>query len=303
MALNLFIILSVFALPSTILGALPIKNLAIYYAWPSSVNLIYTIPGAAAEFSAYDIAVLGAGLENPVHGDHANTKAIINASTAKFYGYVDAVASTSTIQTAIDRWSTMGGSVSMCTGIFFDQFGFDYGLTRTKQNTIVDYAHSKNMKVFVNAWNPDDVFLRSSGKDHRLTSGSDWYLAESHYVLNGNWQSVADWESKSDKMASYKTSSGVNMACITTTTSALGFNQTKWNNAYAACNVYGFDASGWGEPSFSASDALLPWRTRLSISGTKLTGSLIKSSGVFERQTNVGVHLNTNTREVSSLLN
>lgn len=299
---NFLIALIVFALSPIISGALPIKNLAIYYGWPSSVNLIYTIPGAAAEFSAYDIVVFGAGLENSAHGDHANTKAIINASSAEFYGYVDATLITSTIQTAIDRWSTMGGTRSMCTGIFFDRFGFDYGLTRTKQNTIVDYAHSKNMKVFVNAWNPDDVFLRSSGKDHHLTSGSDWYLAESHYVLNGNWQSLTVWESKSDKMASYKISSGVNMACITTTTSVLGFNQTKWNNAYAACNVYGFDASGWGEPIFSASDALLPWRTRLAISGTKFTGPLIKSSGVFERQTNIGVHINTNTREVSSLL-
>ena len=290
----------VFLFLSISLAAVP-KNLAIYYGWPSSVNLKYTVPLAIAEFNDYDMVVFGAGLEDSGHGDHQNTKDIIDGTTADVYGYVDATASVSTIETAIDNWDAMGGTTKTCKGIFFDQFGFDFGLTRTKQNDMVDYAHNAGLNVFVNAWDPDDVFKKSLGKDHHLTSG-DWYLAESHYVINGGWQSLTDWEAKSDKMNTYKSLSSVSMACITTTTSAAGFDQDKWDNAYYAHAVYGFDASGWGEPSFSASDALLPWRTRLAISGTTFTGSLTKTSGVFERQTNVGIHLDTNTRDTSNLL-
>lgn len=279
------------------------KKLAVYYGYPSSVNLHYTISGAVSVFSDYDLVVLGAGLEDPAHSDHQNTKDIINSAvTVDFFGYVDATLSNSAIEAAIDLWAVMGGSNHVCTGIFFDRFGFDFAITRSKQNAIVDYTHTAGMNVFVNAWFPEDVFEQVNGTNHHLSSGTDWYLSQSHYVKNGNWQPRTEWESKSDSMSSYAVSSGVNMACLTTTTSTIGFNQTKWNNAYYACAVYGFHASGWGEPNFSASDALLPWRTRLPINGTQFTGSLAKSSGVLKRPTNVGIRINTLVHETESLL-
>ena len=277
------------------------QTLAIYYGWPSSVNLTYTVPLAIDVFNDYDIVVFGSGLEDSSHGDHQNTKDIIDGSIASIYGYVDAALSQNDIEAKVDAWKVMGGTTKTCAGIFFDQFGFDFGLTRTRQNNMVDYVHSQGLPVFVNAWNPDDVFKKIQGKDTKLTTG-DWYLAESHFVINGNWQTIADWEAKSDKMVTYKNTWGTNMACITTTTSAIGFDQNKWDNAYYAHAIYDFDASGWGEPNFSASDALLPWRDRYPISGTHFTGSLVKNNGVFERQTNVGIHLNTSTNTVGSLL-
>jgi hypothetical protein len=259
------------------------------------------VSGAIGEFNAYDMVVLGAGLEESSHGDHQNTKDIIDGSTADFYGYIDATLSTSAIEAKVDKWKVMGGTTKKAAGIFFDQFGFDFGLTRSQQNTIVDYVHSVGLPVFVNAWNPDDVFKKSQGNNAHLTAG-DWYLAESHYVINGGWQSTSEWETKSDKMSTYMGTWNVEMACVTTTTTVVGFSQDKWDNAYYAHSVYGFQASGWGEPGFSASDALLPWRTRLAINGTEFTGSLTKNNGVFERQTNVGIHLDTSAHTISSLL-
>lgn len=276
------------------------QKLAIYYGWPSSVNATYTVPNAIAVFNDYDLVVFGSGLEDPTHGDHQNTKDIIDGTTANVFGYIDATLSESAIQSKVDQWSIMGGTNKTIIGIFFDQFGFDFGLNRQKQNNIVDYVHGKGLVVFVNAWDPDDVFKRSAGKNTNMTAG-DYYLAESHYVINGDWQNVNDWETKSDKMVSYKSQYGSNMACITTTTSVIGFDQNKWNNAYYAHAIYDFDASGWGEPNFSA-NAQLPFRARYPIDGTTFTGSLVKNGSSFERQTNVGIHIDTTNKTVNNIL-
>lgn len=279
-------------------ASLPIKKLAIYYAWPSIVNGSTSTAQAIQVFSDYDIVVIGKDLENTTHPDHQNTKDIIAGCAAEFYGYVNGELSFTNVKQAVGKWCDIPG----IAGIFVDRFGYDYGTNRTKQNKIIDYIHASGVKAFVNAWNPDDVFQSYQGVAHKLHAG-DWYLAQSHYVINGQWQTVANWETKSDAMAAYKASSGVNMACITTTTASIGFDQSKWNAAYYAHTIYGFDASGWGEPLYSAPDALLPWRTRLPINGTKFAGSLNKNSGVFDRQTNIGITVDTSTHETSSLLN
>lgn len=273
------------------------KKLAVYYGWPIAVNGKWAVSTAAAEFDPYDIVVFGSGLEDPSHPEYASTVSIINSTSADVFGYVDSTLNITVIETQIVQWKDIG-----VVGIFCDRFGFDFGLTRCQQNAIVDYIHDAGLVAFVNAWEPDDVFKKKSGADTVLGSG-DWYLAESHHVINGDWQSALDWETKSDKMASYKSQWGSSMACLTTTTAVIGFDQTKWDNAYFACAVYGFDAAGWGEPNFSASDALLPWRERAYINGTKLTGSLIKQgSGLFERQTNVGVTIDVSNHEIGDLL-
>jgi hypothetical protein len=53
-------------------------------------------------------------------------------------------------------------------GVFFDEAGFDFGVSRTRQNAVVDAAHTAGRRVFMNAFNPDDVFLPSDGLSHRL---------------------------------------------------------------------------------------------------------------------------------------
>ena len=281
-------------------SSLPLNKLAIYFGWPSSVNLIYTISGAIGVFDAYDEVVFGAGLEESSHGDHTNTKQIINGTTADVFGYIDSTLSLSTIQDKVDKWKVMGGSVKNVSGIFMDQFGFDFGLTRSKQNSIVDYIHGAGLLAFVNAWEPDDVFKKSAGLDHHLSAG-DWYLAESHYLKQGVYQSVTEWSGKSNKMNTYK-SSGVLMACITTTTTSIGFNQTMWDNAHYAHNVYSFHSSGYGEPYYSASDALLPYRTRPTVYGTQTYGSMVVNGNVYYQRTNMGIWLDVGNRDYSEYI-
>ena len=129
----------------------PPKKLFIYYAWPLLVNGSLTTTQAIAVFNNYDLGVFGNGLENPVHPQHNNTNIIINGTSADIYGEINCTLALSIIKNKIDQWSVMGGSTKKVMGIFCNLFGYDYGLTRQKQNDIVDYIHSKSLKAFVNA--------------------------------------------------------------------------------------------------------------------------------------------------------
>ena len=273
-----------------------IKKLAIYYAWPSTVNLTYSVSGASVVFSSYDIVVFGVGLEETSHSDHANTVLIINDSSminTEVYGFIDATWNTNSIKSSIDKWKLMG-----VKGILCDCFGYDCGLTRSKQNTIVDYIHSKGLNAMVNAWTPDDVFGGTPA--HNLTA-SDWYLAESYQIINGEYQDATFWKTKSDKMASYSLTYGTKMATVTTATVTTSSDQSKWDYAYYSTALYNFDLAGWGEPNYSASTSLLPWRPRKEIIGNKIT-SAISLSDPYNRTTNVGIKIDTVNHTVNFIL-
>lgn len=68
-------------------------KLAIYYGYPSLVNEAGgNLTTATAHFAAFDVVVLGDGLEHPAHPDHANTVQIIAdlvAGGTEVYGYID----------------------------------------------------------------------------------------------------------------------------------------------------------------------------------------------------------------------
>jgi hypothetical protein len=200
-------------------------SLAVYYGWPSAVNSAGGDTNAAVQvFKDYNAVVFGAGLEDPAHGDHANLVTIlahVDMAPVQTFGYIDATLPTEVVQSKIDLWATTG-----VKGIFFDQFGYDFGVSRQKQNQIVWCVHEKgdgSMPAFVNAWNPDDVFLSTVDATHnptgdapRLKAG-DLYLLESYQIINGGFQTQNDWRVRSDKAVTGKASLGVSLAAVTTT--------------------------------------------------------------------------------------
>lgn len=291
------------------------KKLAIYYGYPSSVNGTYTVSGAVDVFMKYKIVVFGSGLENPSHPDYSNVVAIINdplMKNTKVFGYVDSTLSLDVIQNNIDLWSNINVS-----GIFMDQFGYDYGLTRETQREIIWSIHEKGnnkLSAFVNAWNVDDVFgnnvdpiHNSSGLPTRM-GPNDIYLAESFAVMNGQYDDsdidnngILDWQDKAIKMTNYKNTYGTKMASVTTWDSS-PFDQNKMDYAYFASLLNNFDYYGFGEQYFSASSAQLPFRTRKTYHGTDFTSTITMSNGIYSRTTNVGIKLDTTNHTVDTNL-
>lgn len=295
-----------------------LEKLAIFYGWPSAVNGAGgNIDLAVDTFKEYDLVVFGQGLECPSHGDHVNTKAIINHSlmvNTKVFGYIDAVIPLDEIQTKIDLWVNMG-----VKGIFMDQFGYDFGVLREKQRAIIWSIHhgdcNKKLHAFVNAWKPEDVFDSTVDDIHNpngkptLLGPDDLYLAESFAIMNGAYDDndldangVKDWQDKANKLVNYRNTYGTKLASVSTTIAEIEFDQNKANYAYLSSAINNFDAWGWSEPYFSAGDSLLPFRVRTDILGTSFTSGVLQQNGVLQRQTNVGIKIDTNNHTIGFTL-
>jgi len=288
------------------------KKLAIYYGYPSLVNGSSTIQEAVDTFKVYDLIVFGAGLENILHPDYLKTIQIINhqeMTQTEIYGYIDSTLSITNIKVKIDLWKLTG-----VEGIFCDQFGFDFGLNRNKQNQIVNYVHQKNLKAFVNAWDPDDVFDPSI-KPNCNPNGElcklgidDWYLAQSFAIKLGQYDDIdtdtdgnTDWEEKAQKMINYKNTYLTKMATITTYDTS-SYDQNKADYGYYASVIHNFDAWGFGEENFSAVSTLLPYRSRKIVIGTVFTTTINKNGNILERDTNGGISINTINHTISNIM-
>lgn len=208
--------------------------------------------------------------------------------------------STTEIQNRVDAWHAMG-----VAGIFLDEAGYDYGVTRQRQNDAVDYVHNKGLSVFINAWNPDDVFSPAVDSTYNPTGApthlgnNDIYLHESFQIILSGFQNPADWVVKSDKALNYKNQYSTRMATVTTVSESNPiFYQDKFDYAWWSTLLYGFDFMGWGELYFSASDNNLSYRTRPDPGeiGSAFTSPVTHAGDAHTRTTTTGtIEVNTYT--------
>ncbi|CAF2861437.1 unnamed protein product [Rotaria sp. Silwood2] len=253
------------------------KYLAVYYGWPSLVeNSQGDVTAASNWFGQFDLIVFGDGIWKTTHGDHVKTKAIMKnliRRGKKVFGYVDLGVTTQNLnikqmRQAVNGWSAMGAN-----GIFWDDAGYDYGVTRKRQSNMIQYCHSKKMNVIMNAWNPDDVL---GGVNVKLNS-NDAYLLESYLVSNGKYLSLTDWKIKADKCAKYQKLSGVKMACLSTPNTNDQFTQAWFGTA-----MYNFDYFQATEITYSSSNNKLAFTPNPSSS----YGSFWQSDVISSNETN-----------------
>lgn len=142
-------------------------RVCLYYATPSSMS-DGDLDNACIIFSQYDILVLGIGNLDPVDAWHEEIQYALPRikelnPLIQIFGYVPtgtyhdfdpgSELSLEEQKALADTWLSVGA-----TGIFLDEFGYDYHKTRAGQNAIVDYCHGRKMNVMVNSWGIDDVF-------------------------------------------------------------------------------------------------------------------------------------------------
>ncbi|MCC3374302.1 hypothetical protein [Cohnella sp. REN36] len=279
----------------------PLPHLAIYYGWPSLVNgAAGNLTTATNTFNSFDLIVFGDGIEHPSHGDNANAKTImtsLKANGKKVFGYVDLGVSTQnlsieTMKSYVDEWKSMGAY-----GIFLDDYGFDYGVTRDRQNTMLSYIHGVGLKAFMNAWNIDDALGNSSetgANNPPNTVSGDYYLAESWLVSGNAYQSVSAWSAKADKALNYYRTKGVITAALATNAaggaSSADNTTDKYKMAWWAAAMYGFPFQ-WTDLWYSASNNTLYYYYNLSTGyGTSFTGDPVhqNNSNVNTRTSNTG---------------
>jgi len=276
------------------------KRLAIYYGWPSIVNNAQgDVNKATTELAFFDVIVLGDGIEHPTHGDHAKTKTIIQnlrSQGKEVFGYIDMGISPSppaqnlsieVAQQYVDEWLNMGVS-----GIFWDDAGFDFHVSRERQNTLVNYSHSKGLSVMLNAWNPDDVL---TGSPTIPFTSSDYCLAESWMVSQGYpnlYEALSQWQIRAYKYFNNSKISGVKIAAIS---SGPNTNQP-YTYAWWGATMYGIDTFGYTNIEYSSYGSEANILRKLNNPSPDLIGNsflddqIIKvSPQQYKRQTDKGV--------------
>jgi len=249
------------------------SRLSIYYGYPSLVNgAAGNLERALAAFSEFDVIVLGDGLQRPSttsapgHPDHAFTRRLIaslkrTARAPQVFGYVDLGNSQRLPMTEIvlrlGQWRDMGAA-----GVFFDEAGYDYGVRRERQNDAVLAARAVGLRVFLNAYRPDDVFaatpvpLNAAGGGNPngvapMVGATDVYLLESFAVKNGQPETPAALAERASAALAGRAKFRTQVMSV-----ALGEDSPR-NDALAsyawwASALFGLDGHGWSEQNYGA---------------------------------------------------
>ncbi len=199
--------------------------------------------------------------------------------------------------TLCDDWKKMG-----VQGVIFDEFGYDFGVTRDEQNNAINIAHQNNLAVIANGWNLNDVFgTQQNEAPTKLTSG-DYYISESYqymaengfeyYVLASRWREKADLLQKYLSMPQF---AGIKVLA-TTTSLTNEAAETKLEYAWYSALLDGNEAIGWGTPWFSATGAdqdKAPYYVRPTLAnpGKKFLGNTEKDQtnpAIYYRKTDTG---------------
>lgn len=146
-----------------------LKKVCLYYGYPNAICGSWNVDNSINIYKDYDIVVFGDNYNDPTHEAHADMVLIINGLKAKYpkiqiFGYVPCAAqggtknlTTEQIKAEIDKWAAL-----KITGVFLDEFGYDYWNTRLRQNEIITHARTHKQLVFVNSWEDKYVFSNAN---------------------------------------------------------------------------------------------------------------------------------------------
>jgi hypothetical protein len=290
-------------------------RLAIYYGYPSLVNGTRgNLAQAVAHFSNYDLVVLGDGLEfDTAAGGHAGraehefTVELIRQlrvahPQAAVFGYVDLgrtqQLSSAEIVDRIGRWATMGAA-----GVFLDEAGYDFGVTRERQNLAVSSAHRQGLRVCMNAFQPLDVFgeavvpLNGAGGGNPtgispLISARDAVLLEAFAVKNGTAETLEGLTARVSAALEGRDRFGSQVFGIATGADEIGRLELAQYGWWMS-SVFGLDAYGWAMPDYGAVASQLPWVPRPEAEATLRSAAYIDEApeilqGRWRRATSLG---------------
>lgn len=135
-----------------------LKKLAIYYGWPYAVRDLSEEPSslehAVRVFSQFDLIVLGAGLESPEHGDHKNTKYIVEKLSGRgVQGYIHLgrtkdyrCFSDDELVEKLTKWRSMG-----VNGVLVDLIGPNYNASLERVAGVARAAHDIGLYITYNS--------------------------------------------------------------------------------------------------------------------------------------------------------
>lgn len=260
------------------------KNLLIYYGWLSGFNAYWDNELVAQDMARYQVLVFGDGIQDPTHGDYANTQIIIARikalnPSALIFGYASTNQDYASFQTKTDQWETL-----QVHGIFMDESGYDYGKTRSEFNTRVDYVHGKTYAklAFANAWNTDNILgtandssfpnttYNSDLLESSLTS-DDWILLESlgvntaAYSGNAGYESGPQWAIRISKAITLRATYLVNFAGCGIINDDNANGQDLFDFGFISALMVALESFGTSDTSYGSSSGKAKYWTRPTV--------------------------------------
>ena len=287
-------------------------KLLIYYGWPSAIDGANgDVAAASRSFEPFDWIVLGDGLQDPKHGDHAKTKQIIatiGRSPRKVFGYVPIGRkgpnlSVEEIRRRVLAWKAIGAR-----GVLLDEFGYDFDVTRQRQNDAVQAVHDAGLTVLANAWNPDDAWSSAvhprgnpDGVATRLAA-RDAYLLESFVIMNGQWDVARRWLDKARQVQALQQRIPFSAVSVSTSDSDAPPDPAKLRSAWLAAAAFEHQAYGWSALNYGAGNSRSAPSTRPEVAkalGERFTGPPRITDGVLIRpmSNRQELWIDTGTRE------
>ena len=299
------------------------RNSGVYYGIPSLVNGSGGDTDLAAEeFNNFRFIVYPDGLESSGHPDYNNAYIIATnlhtgTNNTKIFGYVPIGLAPngedltlSQISNRIYQW--YNNYTPYIDGIFLDEFGYDYNVTRERQNKAVDWVHNYGLKVIANGWNPDHCLALvddpgfpnstyNSNLEPTHISNGDYYCYENWvwYSSNGgnaDWEDKDLWKDKAYKVFKYKESLGINIFTISVEEASFANFGTAGSRvhedfAFWCVLAVGFSNFQFSEYNYSSGNENLYWYDRITDDiGTNYISELQEvTNGIFYRYTDTGI--------------
>lgn len=253
------------------------ESLLFYYGYINSFNSAtngWDNEKVALDIAKYNVCIFGDGIQNPSHPDYANTQIILARLKAlkpdiQIYGYVSSNQVIGDFQTKVDQWDTL-----QVDGIFIDEAGYDFGVSRDTFNSQIVHVRSKTYanKCFVNAWNMDHVIGTTNDASYpnstynpnlhaSLLDSRDIYLLESFsinttaYSGNGGFATQSDVLVRGSKALTHSNTYGLKIATLGVIADDTSNGQQLFDFAYNSCLLFSFDYEGTSSVSYGASTA------------------------------------------------
>lgn len=265
------------------------RNCLIYYGWLNAFNSAqngWDNEKVAQELARYGMLVLGDGIQDPEHGDFANSIIIITRlyelnPCITIFGYVSVNQSYQDFATKSDQWNDLE-----IDGIFMDEAGYDYGTSSTNGrvafNAKVDFIHSQTDAncCLVNSWKPryvlgteDDTnnYPNSTWNPYLLQSNlceCDLCLMESFAITSaGSYESAAQWAARGLEWHAYQDEFEIGLVGSSVISDSDQDGQAKFDFVYTSACMWGLTAVSTSGAFYGALSAASKMWTRPDVEG------------------------------------
>ena len=140
------------------------------------------------------------------------------------------------------------------------EFGFDFGVSRTRQNLFVDHAHNEGLNVMVNSWQLENALEPEMGIESSLSGDAGDYIMLESFFMSDRSSVANDFDfqvTRAKKAYTYARVLGIKVAALARISrseyNASSDQTNRFAQAWYATAMFGFDAFQYTESNFSAS--------------------------------------------------